>query len=186
MENGQLATKVVTGKVRLSYAHIWTPSAIDGGQDPKYSVSIIIPKTDTKTISKIKQAIENAKQTGITKFGGKIPTSLKIPLTDGDEKRPDDEAYADSYYINCTSRTKPNIVDRNCNPILAQEEVYSGCYGAVSINFYAFNTNGNKGIAAGLNNIMKLSDGEPLGGRVSAEADFADFDLSEYEEDLLG
>lgn len=179
-ENKMTETKVITGKVRLSYVHIFTPSKVGEQGDEKYSVSIIIPKSDKVTLKKIKTAIEAAKEAGkASKFGGKIPANLKTPLRDGDEDRPEDEAYEDSYFINATSSTKPGIVDKDLNPIMDQEEVYSGCYGRVSINFYAFNSNGNKGIAAGLNNVQKLKDGEPLGGRQSAESDFDD----DYEDD---
>jgi len=173
-------TKVITGKVRFSYANIWEPKSINGG-DPKYSVSLIIPKSDTKTIEEIENAIEQARQDGKAKFGGKIPANLKLPLRDGDIDRPDDEAYADSYFVNANSKERPQIVDRACKQILDREEVYSGCYGRVSINFYAFNTNGNKGIACGLGNIQKITDGEPLSGRSTAEADFS----TDYDEDFL-
>lgn len=183
MSNGQIATKVVTGKVRLSYVHVWQPHAMQEGQEAKYSVSVIIPKSDTKTLAKVKEAIKNAKEAGITKLGGKIPPNLKSPLRDGDIERPGDEAYENSYFINCTCKTKPGIVDRGLNPILDQNELYSGCYGVVSMNMYAFNASGNKGIAAGLNNIMKVADGEPLGGRLPAEADFADIELEENFDD---
>lgn len=178
-------TKVITGKVRFSYVHVWEPVAIDDGQKPKYSVSILIPKSDKKTIAKIEKAIEAAKQQGKDgKFGGKIPANLKMPLRDGDDERDGDENYAKCYFINATSSTKPGIVDKDKNPILDKEEFYSGCYGLASVNFYAFNTSGNKGIACGLNNLMKTAEGEPLGGRSSAEDDFADVDLPE-DEDLL-
>jgi len=169
MENSK--TKVITGKVRFSYANIWEPKSINGG-DEKYSVSLIIPKSDTKTVNEINAAIEAAKQEGKAKFGGKIPANLKLPLRDGDIDRPDDEAYRNSYFINANSKDKPQIVDKSVKVILDQEEVYSGCYGRSSINFYAFNQNGNKGIACGLGNLQKLSDGEPLSGRSRAEDDF--------------
>ena len=164
-------TKVITGKVRFSYANVWEPKSINGG-DEKYSVSLIIPKSDKETIAKINAAVEAAKKEGISKFGGKIPTNLKLPLRDGDLDRPDDEAYANSYFVNANSTTKPNIVDKNVQPILDSTEFYSGCYGRASIVFYAFNSNGNKGIACGLQNLQKLADGEPLGGRSRAEDDF--------------
>lgn len=167
-------TKVVTGEVRLSYAHIWEPVAIEEGQDKKYSVSLIIPKNDKVTIAKINAAVEAAKEIGKAKLGGKTTGKIKLPLRDGDEDRPDDEAYANSYFINCSSKTRPGIVDKAVNPIMNQEEVYSGCFARVSINFYAFNSNGNKGIACGLNNIMKTRDGDALSGRSSAEEDFAE------------
>lgn len=168
-------SKVVTGTVRLSYAHIWEPASINGS-DEKYSVSLIIPKSDTKTVKAIQDAVEQAKQDGKAKFGGKIPANLKLPLRDGDIERPDDESYANCYFINANSKDKPQIVDTKVQPILDRNEVYSGCYARVSISLYAFNTNGNKGIACGLGNIQKIADGEPLGGRSRAEDDFTAFD----------
>ncbi len=173
-----MSTNVVTGKVRFSYANVWEPRSINDS-DPKYSVSLIIPKDDTKTINKIKAAIEAAKQEGASKLGKKIPANLKTPLRDGDVDRPDDEAYENSYFINANSNTKPGIVDKNVEPIIDQSEFYSGCYGRASINFYAYNVNGNKGIAAGLNNIQKLEDGEPLGGKSRPEDDFEAWDDDE-------
>lgn len=170
-------TKVVTGVVRLSYEHVWEPVSVNGGTK-KYSVSLIIPKSDTETITAINNAVENALKAGIGKFGGKIPSkaTLKFPLRDGDEER-DDEAYKDSYFVNANSTSAPQIVDRTVQPILDRNEVYSGCYARVSLNFYAFNSNGNKGVACGLGNIQKVRDGEPLGGKSSAADDFTeDFD----------
>lgn len=176
-------SKVVTGVVRLSYAHVWEPASINGG-DEKYSVSLIIPKSDTKTVKAIQDAVEQAKQDGKAKFGGKIPANLKLPLRDGDIERPDDEAYADSYFINANSKEHPQIVDKNVQPILDKNEVYSGCYARVSITLYAFNSNGNRGIACGLGNIQKVADGEPLGGRSRAEDDFTAFD-DDDDDDFL-
>jgi hypothetical protein len=175
-------TKVVTGVVRLSYANVWEPKSINGGAE-KYSVSLIIPKSDTKTLSAINEAVNAAIEEGRGKFGGKIPNkaALKLPLRDGDIDRPDDEAYANSYFINANSITAPQIVDKNVNPILERSEVYSGIYARVSINFYAFNSNGNKGIACGLGNIQKIRDGEPLGGRTNAADDFA----TDVDDDFL-
>ena len=178
MENNN-KTKVITGKARFSYANVWEPKSINGG-DEKYSVSLIISKDDTKTVAEIKAAIEAAKQEGKAKFGGKIPANLKLPLRDGDVDRPDDEAYKNSYFVNANSKDKPQIVDKNVKPILDQSEVYSGCYGRASITFYAFNQNGNKGIACGLGNIQKLADGEPLSGRSRAEDDFSSADDEDF------
>lgn len=179
MENQVKATKVVTGKVRFSYCHVWTAQSIEEGGEKKYSVSIIIPKKDKITIARINDAVQAALEAGKTgKFGGKLPPAnkLKLPLRDGDEERPDDVCYANSYFLNATSKTKPGVVDENRDPILDQDEFYSGCYGRASVNFYAFDTKGNKGVACGLNNLQKLEDGEALGGRSSAESDFADED----------
>ena len=173
-------TKVITGKnTRFSYLAVNEPKAINGGT-PKYSVSLIIPKTDTVTIEKIKAAIQAAYTEGQSKLKGNgksVPplSAIKTPLRDGSE-RPDDPAYENCYFINANSATKPGVVDAACQPILDTSELYSGIYGRASINFYAFNTNGNKGIACGLNNLQKLRDGEPLGGKSRAEDDFADMD----------
>lgn len=172
-ENVQ-STKVVTGVVRASYLHIWEPSAVQEGQDKKYSASLIIPKSDKATIAKIEAAVKAASEQGKAKWGGKIPAKLKLPLRDGDEERPDDEAYANSWFLNSNCKTKPGIVDSSAQPIMNQDDVYSGCYIRASVTFYPFDTNGNKGIACGLNHIMKVKDGEPLGGRSTAESDFAE------------
>ena len=174
-------TKVITGvETRWNYANVWEPKSINGGT-PKYSVSLIIPKSDTATVGKIKDAIKAAYEEGQSKLKGNsksVPalSALKTPLRDGDAERPDDEAYKDSYFINANSATAPGIVDADRQPILERSEVYSGVYGRASINLYAFNSNGNKGIACGLNNLQKISDGEPLGGKTRAEDDFADED----------
>lgn len=183
--NQSTVTKVITGKVRLSYVHAFTPTSM--GDDPaarkKYSVSLIIPKSDIKTLTKINAAIAAAKEQGkSTKFGGTIPKGLKLPLRDGDDER-DDEAYENAYFINASGYTKPEIIGPDKQEIIDPEELYSGCYAKVSINFYAYNAQGNKGIAAGLNNIMKVADGEMLGGKVSAETDFEDEDAEEYPDE---
>lgn len=170
-------TKVITGpNTRWSYANVWQPKSINGGA-PKYSVSLIIPKSDTVTVEKVKTAIKAAYDEGESKLKGNgksVPTLsvLKTPLRDGDTERPDDPAYANAYFINANSATAPGIVDADRQPIIDTSEVYSGVYGRASINFYAFNSNGNKGIACGLNNLQKIRDGEPLGGKSRAEDDF--------------
>ena len=167
-------TKVVTGKVRFSYVAVFQPKAMDEKSEPKYSVSIIIPKSDKATLDRINKAIEAAKVAGKAKLAdktGKIPANIKVPLRDGDTDRADDEAYADSFFINASSNRRPGVVDAQLNEIIAPEDFYSGCYGRASINFYAFNVS-SKGIAAGLNNLQKLADGEMLAGGSTAEEDF--------------
>ena len=177
--------KVITGlDTRWSYANVWEAKSINGGT-PKFSVSLIIPKSDTKTVAKIKAAIEAAYHDGESKLKGNgksVPpmAAIKTPLRDGDSERPDDPAYANAYFINANPATAPGIVDADRNPILTRSEVYSGVYGRASISFYAFNSNGNKGIACGLNNLQKVRDGEPLGGKVSAESDFATDDDEDF------
>lgn len=179
-------TKVITGpETRWSYANVWDAKSINGGA-PKFSVSLIIPKSDTKTVEKIKAAIQAAYEEGQSKLKGNgksVPalSVIKTPLRDGDTERPDDPAYAECYFINANSSAAPGIVDADCQPILDRSEVYSGVYGRASISLYAFNSNGNRGIACGLNNLQKIKDGEPLGGKPRAEDDFA----TEAEDDFL-
>lgn len=179
-------TKVITGvRTRWSYANVWDPKSIAGGT-PKYSVSLIVPKDDEQTVTKIKEAIKAAYEEGQSKLKGSAKVcpaleAIKSPLRDGDLERPGDDAYKNAYFINANSPSAPGIIDANKQPILERSEVYSGVYGRASINFYAFNSNGNRGIACGLNNLQKIKDGEPLGGKLSAEADFE----TEDDEDFL-
>ena len=174
-------TKVITGVCRWSYVNVWQPKAMEESGKPKYSVSFIFPKSDTATIKALEAATEAAYEIGASKLKGNgrsVPplSSIKTPLRDGDIERPDDEAYANSYFLNANSVTQPGIVDADRQPILDQNEVYSGCYGRASLTFYAFNRSGNRGIACGLNNLQKIRDGEPLDGHTRAEDDFADDD----------
>lgn len=184
METTTNSTKVITGKVRFSYCNVFTPKAMNEGDEPKYSVCLLIPKSDTATVEKIKKAIEAAKVAGMAKIGknGKIPAGVKLPLRDGDTEREDSPECQGHYFMNASSLRQPGIVDRDRQAIIDPNELYSGCYGRASINFYAFNSNGNKGIAVGLNNLQKLADGERLSGGASAEEDFAD----DFDEDLMG
>jgi len=172
MAQATTKVKVVTGKVRFSYAHVFQPaSSIEGGT-PKYSVSIIIPKSDKDTIARLTKAFEDTKAAASAYFGGAVPKNLKGGLRDGDAEK-DDPAYANSYFINANSAQKPGVVDQDLNPIIDSSEFYSGCYGRASITFYPYNAQGSKGIACGLNNVQKLEDGEKLGGSTTAAADFA-------------
>tara|TARA_R110000787_G_scaffold97665_4_gene201335 strand:+ start:32667 stop:33221 length:555 start_codon:yes stop_codon:yes gene_type:complete len=180
-------TKVVTGKVRFSYAHVHEMHAMEGGT-PKYSVSIIIPKDDVKTLNKVKAAIKSAYDSAVaSKFGGKAPKKgqWKNPLRDGDEDR-EQEEYNNAFFINASTTRKPTIVDANRDEILSNSEFYSGCYGRASLNFYGFSVNGNKGVAAGLNHLQKLSEGTALGAAIStAESDFGDDFEDAAEDDIL-
>jgi len=178
-----MSTEIKTGKVRFSYAHVHEPYAHEG-QAPKYSVSLIIPKSDTKTLETIKAAIEAALLKGKEKLGGKIPKVYKNPLRDGDEERPDDENYEGAYFLNANSKTKPVILDMDREEIISDEEFYSGCFGRAALSFYAFNTSGNKGIAVGLNAIQKTSDGEKLSGPRTNAKDIFD-DGFEDEDDIM-
>nr|DAG68323.1 MAG TPA: DNA helix destabilizing protein [Caudoviricetes sp.] len=188
--NAKNPTKVITGpKTVFSYLNVNEPKAPLGGGTPKYSVSLIIPKSDTVTIAKIQAAIKAAYDEGQSKLKGSskfVPDldTLKTPLRDGDKERKGDVAYANSYFVNANSTTKPGVVDADRQPIIDTSELYSGIIGRASINFYAYNANGNKGIACGLNNLQKLSDGTALGGHSRAEDDFADVD--DEDDDFLG
>lgn len=178
----QSATKVII-PCRISFANIWEPKSINGSEE-KYSVSCIVPKADKKTLAKIEKAIEAAKEAGKSKkWGGKIPPNLKLPLRDGDIDRPDDEAYANAIFVNATSKDAPQIVDRKVDPILDPMECGSGDYCNVSVNFYGFNANGNRGVAAGLGNIQLIKHGERLAGKASASSDFTEV---ESDEDIAG
>ena len=177
-----MSTKVVTGKVRFSYVNIFKSRAFQADQDAKFSICLLIPKEDKATLKKIKAAIDEAIQEGISsKWNSKKPANVKLPLRDGDEERADEAPeYEGMMFLNANSTQKPGIVDKDLNEILDPDEVYSGCWGRASINFYPFSVNGNKGIGVGLNNVQKLKDGEHLGAaRASAESDFDD----DFEDD---
>lgn len=177
--------KVITGvDTRWSYVNAWEPKSVNGGT-PKYSVSLIIPKSDIKTVAKIKAAVEAAYKDGESKLKGNgrnVPPldAIKTPLRDGDRERPDDPAYEHAWFVNANSTIAPGIVDADRQPVIERSEVYSGVYGRASISFYAFNSNGNRGIACSLNNLQKIADGEPLGGKMSAEEDFSADDEDDF------
>lgn len=188
-KNAVNLTKIITGVCRLSYANIWQAKSINGGA-PKYSSSVLIPKSDTKTVAKVKAAIQAAYEEGEGKLKGNNKTvpalaSLKTPLRDGDTEKPDDEAYAGHWFLNANSNTAPGVVDASREPIYDTSEIYSGVYARVSLSFYAFNSNGNRGIACGLQNIQKVRDGDSLGGKAKAEDDFDDDFTADNGEDFL-
>lgn len=176
-------TKIVAGLVRFSYANVWEPKAIQEGSDPKYSTSILIPKDDTKLVEAIEACVEAAKQDGKSKWGGKIPARLKLPLRDGDEERGDDEAYQGMYFLNASTKNPIQIVDKQASPLMDRAEMYSGAWGRVTLNFYAFDTNGNRGVAVGLGNIQKLKDDSKLGGGSTAAEDFGDMEFEDDDAD---
>ena len=175
-------TKVITGEVRFSYLHVFEPYAGEVGQKAKYSVALLIPKKDKQTIALIQEAIAEATDQGQTsKWGGKVPKNLKLPLRDGDEEKADEHPeYAGMFFVNASSERQPGLVDSHKQEIFSDQELKSGDWGLASINFYPFSVSGNNGIACGLNNLMKKRDGESLGGTpASAEADFAE----EFDDD---
>ena len=148
---------------RLSYANIWEPKQVNGTGDPKYSCCLLIKKSDPNALAAIRKAIEAIKtdSASLAKWGGKLPPKLKEPLRDGDEEK-DDENYAGCWFINANADRRPRIIDRACNEVLDQDEVYSGCYAKVKVGF--FSASGSRGIGAGLEVIQKIRDGERLSG----------------------
>lgn len=179
-------TKIVV-PCRLSYAHIWEPKTNDDGTPDKYSVCCLVDKGDSKTLGKIKTAVDEAIKAGkhiLANKEGKVALkTLKLPLRDADDEEREGEEYRGMMFFNATSRRQPGIVNRRVEKILDRDEVYSGCYCNVSVNFYAFSNEGNKGVAVGLNNIQKVKDGERLSGGSSAEEDFEVLD--DEDEDFL-
>lgn len=179
-------SKVVFGPCRLSYTHLFSKYSPDGDPDNgKYMTNVIIPKSEKETIKAINAAIETAKKAAVvSKWNGKEPKKLDLPLRDGDEKeRDDDGIYEDNFYLNAKCSTRPGIIDKHKVPIVDEDEMYSGVWAIVSVTFYGYDVSGNRGIACGLNNVMKFKDDERLGGRVSADTDFAEID-TEDDEDL--
>lgn len=173
-----MSTKVVSGKVRFSFCNLFEPKAPQGGGDPKYSVTLLIPKSDKATMAKIQTAIAEARDRFCQRNGANaLPAKPNTTLHDGDGQRDSGEDYGPEckgcYVITVSSKQKPVIVDAFGNEVTDPGEVYSGCYGRASINFYGYNSNGKKGISAGLLAIKKLSDGEPF-GTVGSASDFED------------
>lgn len=178
MSNTPNSIRVVTGRVRLSYVHVFTPKPGLNGGEPKFSVTILLPKSDIATKQRIDAAIQAAVQAGVaSKWNGARPPQVAIPIHDGDGIRPSDgmpfgDECKGHWVFTASSKQPPQIVDLSLNPIINQTDVYSGIYARVSINFFPYAAGGKKGIGCGLRNIQKLEDGEPLGGRTSAADDF--------------
>ena len=172
-----MSNTIVTGEVRFSYVSVFEPRANQNGGDPKYQITVLLPKSDTATKAAIDREIQAELQNGVaTKFGGQMPAMPAIPVHDGDGVRPNGEPFGEEcrgcWVFTASSKQKPEVVDENCQPVLSATSVYSGCYGRVSIRFFAYNQAGKKGIGCGLGNVQKLRDGEPLGGGTTAAQDF--------------
>lgn len=173
-----MSTKVVTGKVRFSFCHLFEPQEPQGGGEPKYSVTLLIPKSDKATMQKIEAAMKEARDNFCNKNGAAaLPAKPVHTLHDGDGTRPGGEPFGPEckgcWVITVSSKQKPVVVDAAGNAVLDPAEVYSGCYGRASINFFGYNRAGKKGLSAGLLAIQKLHDGEPFGTVGSAD-DFND------------
>lgn len=175
-------TTITTGKVRFSYTHVFEPHTNDPTQKPKYSITVLLPKSDTVTKAKIDAAILAAKTRGIAEmWGGKAPAIVNTPVYDGDGVRPNGERFGPEcagcwvFTAGAKASQKPRVVDMNLNDILDQTEVYSGCYGRVNVTFYPYSNPARKGIGCGLNHVQKICDGEALGGnRISVGEAFGD------------
>ena len=173
--------KVLTGEVRLSYAHLTQPYANpkQPGAKPKYSVTLLIPKTDVATKTDIEQSIEAAAQDAVSKkWGGFRPPQLKSVLHDGDGVRQDGTPFGEEckghWVMTASSEQPPQVVGMdNINCQLAPQDIYSGMYARVTVRFFGYANSGNKGVGCGLGNVLKTRDGEPLSGGASAASDFA-------------
>jgi hypothetical protein len=171
------STRILTGKCRFSYPHLFQPHAVTEGGAEKYSVTLLIPKSDKETVGKISDAIAAAEKRGVSeKWGGKLPKVLRTPLWDGDGVRQNGDDFGDEckghYVMTASSVMKPGIVDKNVEAIIDPAEIYAGMYGRVTLNFFPYEFNGNRGVGCGLNNVQKMADGESLGGMSSPTNDF--------------
>lgn len=173
-------TSIRLGEVRFGYVNVFAPRKNEDGTDGKYSVQILIPKKDATALKLIEEAMEAAKRNGVSsKWNGKLPpaSKLKLPLRDGDEEFPEDPTYEGMYFMNASSPNKPGVrvlENGSMSEALDSDDMYSGCYGCVTVGMFPYNTSGNVGVAAGLNNLIKTRDGERLSGGHTAEEDFND------------
>lgn len=176
-------TDLTTGLVRTSYCHLWEAVASEDGGEAKYSVSLLIPKTDTKTITAINEAINNALENGKDKLGKVAKAKINLPLRDGDTEKPDDEAYKGMYFINAKNSKQPTIVDARVQPILVQDEVYSGCWGKANISFFPYAyKNMSFGIGCSIRAFQKIKDDTSLGGGTVRAEDV--FSVEEADDDM--
>lgn len=174
-----LPTEVITGKVRLSYVHLIEPRAFDEGDPEKYSVTILVPKIDVAGVKAINAAIEAAKKEGESKLKGK--RNIKTPLRDGDEES-DQEAYEGHWFFSASSNAQPTMLDAKGTELFDKRDIYSGCFAQCIVKFYAFDKK-SYGIAAAINAVKFVSDGEPFGNAMSVDTAAAMFGTSEYEDE---
>ena len=171
MNKRSRATSRIVIPCRFAYLNCWRPVAQYNGVQ-KYTVAAVVEKNDKATVTQLEDTIEFVKNQSVQLWGGRIPMNLKLPLHDGDEEKPDNAAFRNCYYINAKSKDAPQIVDSRVQPITDQTEVYSGCYGKISLTLYSYNFGGAKGIAAWLGNIQKLRDGDRFTGKIGAQDEF--------------
>ena len=161
--------KVTTPEFRASFPHLFEAHSFQEGQQKKYSIVMLIPKT--ADISPLKEARKDA----ITQKWPdpeKRPKPLRNPIRDGDVEKPDTDGYPGHYFITASSKQRPGVVDKNVQQIIDDSEFYAGCYARATVTPYAYDTMGNRGVAFGLQNVQKLRDGDSFTGRSKAEDDF--------------
>ena len=172
-----IPTKVLTGEVRLSYCHLTEPHSSQAGGEPKYSVTLLIPKTDQATFDDLAASFNAAYEDGVNKRWNGARPMPKAIIHDGDGLRPSGTPFGDEckghWVITASSKQKPQVVGiDNIRAELAPQDIYSGMYARVTVNFFPYDTAGSKGVACGLGNVLKTRDGEPLSGGSSAASDF--------------
>ena len=170
--------RVITGEGRGAYVNLLTPKEALGGGDPKYSLTLLIPKSDTETKADIDVAIAAAKQYATeNKWAGATPPNPRTPLADGDELKPNGEPYPENFkghwVLNCSSTSKPDAITLSGKPI-TEDQAYSGAYYSVAVTMFGYSAGGNRGISAALDNVLFIRDGERFGQTPSAQDDFAD------------
>jgi hypothetical protein len=174
-----LTTKYVTPEVVCSFPYLFEKS----DYTDKYGLSIPVPVDNDDEIKKIKTMIGNAAE---NKWGKKsraeIGKKIASPLRVGNDEKEDDAVYSDTIFFSANSSSKPGVVDAGLKPIIDQDEIYPGCIIRASVNFYAYDYKGKKGVACGLQNVMKVKDGEQIGGKSSAEDDFSGYASAETDE----
>jgi len=173
-------TTALTPEFRLSYPHLFEPKENTLSGKMEYSVTALFPKgADLSALIAAAKAATEAKWGADPK---RWPKNLRPPFRKQEERAKQDEngneTLPDGYeagaiFINlkCT-KVAPKIVDRKVKPITDDSLVYAGCYGIASVNAYAYDQAGNKGVAFGLNGIQITRDGESLSGRPAVESSF--------------
>ena len=167
-----LTTKVVTPEITCSFPYLFEVSDYTG----KYGLSIPIPEDEKEFIKKLNNCIGNAAENKWGKTSRKeIGKKIASPLRSGNDEKGDDEVYQDTVFFSANSNKRPGVVDKGVNPVMDQEDVYPGCIIRASVIFYAYDFKGKKGVACGLQNVMKVKDGTPLGGKSNPADDFGEY-----------
>jgi hypothetical protein len=183
----QANTKLTIGEVRFSYLTVFEPRTAPGNTQAKYSATLLIPKSDTKTITAIVTMVKRLAGEAQQKNGGKLPPGFKNPMRDGDEKDPltgnfvHNDEYRGHYFLRANSVQKPSVVDTSRQPIMDATKAYSGMWGYAALNFFVYLPRPgvpSSGIGVGLNHVMKTKDDTPFAGRESAEDAFKDVQIT--------